>query len=603
MSEKFVILIVDDNINNRVTLRALLQSLPDCEILEADSGEVALAQTIEHRIHLILLDVQMPIMDGFETADHLQMTERTRHIPIIFITAVFKSDEFAKHGYQIGAVDYLTKPIDDNLLLNRIRLYQRLFTHQYELEKNIALLEQREQELITAKNMAEAANRAKSVFLSNMSHELRTPLNAVLGFAQLLQHDENLSEQQKAEVNTINHAGQHLLSLINDVLEISRIEAGRATLHNEPFDLIETVKVVEEIIRVKAEAKQLKFFIEYVGNISRYVRGDANRLKQVLINLLGNAVKFTDEGEVFLRITVKNNHYVYFEVIDTGAGITKEEQLRLFHPFYQASLGISKGEGSGLGLTISREFVRLMGSDISIDSELGKGSIFSFELVLPEVSDTIVYLNNQRILGLIPEQMPIRVLVAEDDVDNRQLIVCLLQNSGFEVCAVDDGQKVIDVFKTYHPHIILMDMRMPLMDGYQATKYIRALNEGMNIKIVAVTASIFREDRVKILSAGCDDIIFKPIEEQSLLKVIGRLLNLEYRYVELSQKKLLDEVVPNFMLLPDALKSKLKSAAEELDADLIRSILETMSDYPDYVKTINSWIDGFKFDLLLKALS
>ncbi|CAG1023119.1 partial two-component system, sensor histidine kinase and response regulator, partial [Patescibacteria group bacterium] len=562
------------------------------------------ARTIEYDVHLILLDVQMPIMDGFETAEHLQMTERTRHIPIVFITAVFKSEEFAQHGYKIGAVDYLTKPIDDNLLLNRIRLYQRLFTHQYELEKSISLLEQREHELIEAKNMAESANRAKSVFLSNMSHELRTPLNAVLGFAQLLQHDEGLNEHQKTEVNTINHAGQHLLSLINDVLEISRIEAGRATLHNEPFDLCETIKMVEEIISVRAEVKQLRFYIEYIGQIPRYVRGDANRLRQVLINLLGNAVKFTDEGEVLLRITVKNNYYVFFEIKDTGAGINPEDQLRLFHPFYQASLGLSKGEGSGLGLTISREFVRLMGSDIAVQSELGKGSIFSFELLLPEVTDRSAMLVNKRILGLIPEQMPIRILVAEDDIDNRQLIVCFLENAGFNVYAANNGQQAIDVFNAQHPQLILMDMRMPLMDGYQATKYIRSLKEGDNVKIVAITASVFREDRAKILSAGCDEIVFKPVEEQGLLQVIGRLLRLDYRYSETDtiEKVIDDDKIPDFSLLPDSLKLELESAAEQLDIEAIHAIMGMMSDYPEHIKIIDIWLNNFKFDKLLKVL-
>lgn len=545
MSDKFVILVVDDNVNNRVTLRALLRDLPNSEIIEAESGETALIQTIEQSVNLILLDVQMPIMDGFETARHLQMTERTRHIPIVFVTAVFKSEEFIQRGYSIGAVDYLTKPIDDNLLLNRVKLYQRIFSHQRELEKSIALLHVREQELLNLKNAAESANRAKSMFLANMSHELRTPLNAILGFAQLLEHDPQLSEQHKAEVKTINHAGQHLLTLINEVLEISRIEAGRVQVLNEPFDLIETLNAVEDMIQTQAQAKNLNFRIEYCGSVPPYVRGDANRLRQVLINLLGNAVKFTDKGEVILKLNVEPNSCISFAIIDTGIGISLEDQHRLFHAFYQTDWAITKGEGSGLGLVISREFVRLMGGDICVDSQIGQGSTFSFRLVLPEVSMATSMFTNKRILSLAHNQPPVRVLVAEDDTDNRQLFNCLLENAGFQVRTVSNGQEAIAVFKVWHPDFIWMDMRMPIIDGYQATRYIRSLEGGHKIKIIALTASVFKEERGAMLAAGCDEIVFKPVEEQYLLQVMG--LSLLKSHFPIGTN--LDQPTPNFKVL------------------------------------------------------
>lgn len=606
MPEKFAILVVDDNANNRFTLRTLLNKLPNCEIIEADSGESALIKTIEQPIHLILLDVQMPIMDGFETARHLQMTERTRHIPIVFVTAVFKSEEFIQRGYEIGAVDYLTKPIDDNLMLNRVKLYQRLFSHQCELEQTITLLQKREQELVILKNTAEAANRAKSVFLANMSHELRTPLNAILGFTQLLEHDSKLSEQHIKEVCIINRAGQHLLDLINDVLEISRIEAGHTELHNYPFDFIETLKMVEQLIRIRAEAKNLAFRVEINGELPRYICGDVNRLRQVLLNLLGNAIKFTDKGEVILRLNVASNNQIDFAIIDTGIGISHEDQNCLFHAFYQTDVGIAKGEGSGLGLTISGELIRLMGGEISIHSELNQGSTFSFSLQLPKIDPPPeVTTTKRRIISLLPNQPPVRVLIAEDDEDSRQLISCLLENVGFQIRAVNNGQETIDMFKSWHPHFIWMDMRMPVVDGYQATQQIRALAGGDRIRIVALTASVFKEDQDKIFAAGCDEIVTKPLNDQHLLHVMGRLLTLDYRYEDIddTSQSEMKNVSLDFSVLPESLLFELKNAAEQLDVEAVRGLTERMSNYPIHIKKINALIDDFKFDELQEYVS
>lgn len=604
MSEKFVILIVDDNANNRFTLRALLYNLPDCEILEADSGEAALIQTIERDVHLILLDVQMPIMDGFETARHLQMTERTRHIPIVFVTAVFKSEEFIKRGYAIGGVDYLTKPIDDNLLLNRVKLYQRVFSHQQELEHTITLLQKHERELLNLKNAAEAANRAKSIFLSNMSHELRTPLNAILGFSQLLEHAPDLNEQHKTEVITINRAGQHLLGLINEVLEISRIEAGRASLNNKTFDLIETITTVEEIIRERAATKNLSFRLECNGQLPRYVNGDAHRLRQVLINLLGNAVKFTDGGEVLLQLNVNVDNSIGFVIKDTGGGISAEDQKRLFHAFYQTELGINKNEGSGLGLIISREFVRMMGGDISVHSKIGQGSTFSFKLVLPEVAAPAAALASQRIIGLTANHSVVRVLIAEDDPDSRLLINRIMENAGFQVRAVSNGEQAVTAFVDWQPHFIWMDMRMPVVDGYQATQRIRALEGGNRVRIAALTASVFKEERNSILTAGCDEMLAKPVDEQQLLQIMGQLLNLDYRYESLmSFRPEATCSTANLGILPHTLQTELKSAAEQLDVDTIRQLCENMQNYPTQANMIKVWMDSFRFDLLLEALN
>ena len=604
MSEKFTILVVDDNANNRFTLRTLLAQLPNCEIFEADSGEAALIKTIEQPIHLILLDVQMPVMDGFETARHLQMTERTRHIPIVFVTAVFKSEEFIQRGYSVGAVDYLTKPIDDNLMLNRVKLYQRLFHHQCELEQTIVLLETHERELVELKDAADAANRAKSVFLANMSHELRTPLNAILGFSQLLEQKAHLNEEDKAQIHIVNCSGQHLLTLINDILEISRIEAGRTELHNESFDLIEALNTVENIIRVRAVAKNLQFRVESNAPTPFYVYGDAPRLRQVLINLLGNAVKFTEKGEVVLKF-ISSNDLSTFIVSDTGAGISEEDQAHLFQAFYQTDTGIAKCEGSGLGLAISSEFVRLMGGKIKVQSNSNQGSTFSFSISLPEVTTRLKNTVTKRVISLTPNQKPIRVLIAEDNADSRKLLTCLLENIGFHVKSVSNGQECIELFKTWMPQFIWMDMRMPILDGYQTTQNIRTLEGGDKVKIAALTASVFKEERDAILAAGCDEIVTKPLEEQRLLNVMQQLLEIDYCYENasnVSQSEITDESL-NFDLLPDALYLELKSAAEQLDMEAIYNITKNMSDYPQHAKTINLWVSGFHFDKLWSSLN
>ncbi|TAN75052.1 MAG: hybrid sensor histidine kinase/response regulator [Gallionella sp.] len=609
MSEKFTILVVDDNANNRFTLRALLARLPDCDVVEAESGERALILTVEHDIHLVLLDVQMPGMDGFETARHLQMTERTRHIPIVFITAVFTSETFAQHGFASGAVDYLTKPLDDNLLLSRVRLYQRLHHQKQELEVRVEQLQRQEQALATACEAAEAANHAKSMFLSNMSHELRTPLNAILGFAQLMEHDPLLTEHHRRELETIHRSGHHLLALINDVLEISRIEAGRTTVHNEDFDLADALRSIEEMIRIRAEHKALEFTIERCGQLPHYVRGDAHHLRQVLLNLLGNAVKYTDHGRICLRL-VPNDHGAHgmpdtedrirFEVIDSGPGIAPEEQQRIFQAFYQTKAGADKGEGSGLGLTISREFVRLMGGELTVHSEPGQGSVFAFSLPLPEAEAPAITAPQFRVIGLAEDQPPVRVLVAEDNADNRELITMLLRDLGVEVRGVENGRQAIEIFQAWQPHFIWMDMRMPVLDGYEATKIIRSLPGGVGVKIAALTASAFREDQTAILAAGCDDMLVKPIDASRLYTLMGELLGLRYRYADAPASATTPQqpaAGANLADLPEALRRELLAAAEMLDTEAIHAVVERIRpERPELARAIAAWVEAYRFD-------
>jgi signal transduction histidine kinase len=467
-----------------------------------------------------------------------------------------------------------------------------------ELEQRVR---QRTDELSVAKEAAEAANRAKSVFLANMSHELRTPLNAILGFAQIMERDTHMPEDERKNIATINRSGNHLLSLINDVLEISRIEAGRTQAVRKAFDLPVALVSVEEIIRIRAEAKGLTFSVERPADLRPYVLGDVHHLSQVLINLLGNAVKYTDQGRVTLRVAPEDSDCIRFEVRDTGPGIAADEQERIFQAFYQTQGGIAKSEGTGLGLTISRQFVRLMGGEITVASEPGKGSTFSFSIPLPASDAAPVGGEASRIVGLADGQEAPRILVAEDHPDNQQVVEQLLRQIGCEVKIASNGQSAIDCFQTWHPLLILMDMRMPVMDGYEATRAIRTLPGGEHIPIVALTASAFEEDRGKVLAAGCNEMVKKPIEQNHLFEVIGRMLGLRFDYAEVSPFELGSPAISAVDLsgLPVDARKDLCEAAGVLDKEALLSIVERLRpDHPAEAEAIAKLIEGYRFDVI-----
>ena len=474
---------------------------------------------------------------------------------------------------------------------------QELMHHRQHLQQ---LVNDRTKQLVQARDAAETANRAKSKFLANMSHELRTPLNAILGFAQLMVRDERLPADARQNLETINRAGRHLLSLINEVLEISRIEAGRTTVQNAPFDLNDTLIGVEEMIQLRAENKGLTFSVEHMGSLPRYVVGDDHHLRQVLLNLLGNAVKFTERGGIYLRITPEAD-ILHFEVIDSGPGIAAEDLPRIFTAFYQANTEMTKGEGSGLGLTISHEFVRLMGGELRVESEVGRGSIFRFSLPLPESPPPIVAeKQTAQVLHLEPGQANVKILVAEDNPDNQQLIVCLLTGAGFEPRIAENGQRAVELFETWNPDFIWMDMRMPIMDGYQATRHIRALPGGDKVKIVALTASAFREDREEILKAGCDEVLAKPLDENKMFSLMGKLLGLRYRYADKTAQDT-GESAPPLSDLPEALRIKLKEAAELLDIEGVQAVVNNIrADYPAHTRIISEWLSNFRFDKIIE---
>jgi signal transduction histidine kinase/DNA-binding NarL/FixJ family response regulator len=388
---------------------------------------------------------------------------------------------------------------------------------------------------ITAQK-AETANHAKSLFLANMSHELRTPLNAILGFSQLMERDSNATEQQKEFLGIINRSGEHLLNLINDVLEMSKIEAGKTTLNLESFDLLLLLTTIQEMFQMRAVAKQLNFRAIWSEDLPRYIIGDRHKLRQVLMNLLSNAIKFTHMGEVTLKVWSKpqssKQAKICFEVSDTGQGIAPQELEKLFEPFVQTSSGIISEGGTGLGLAISRQFVGLMGGEIQVHSMLDLGSTFYFniETLLGESSLSNSNLHKPKIQKIATNQPQYRILVVDDKTANRRLLLEILQAVGFTPRSATNGREAISIWKLWQPDLIWMDMRMPLMDGYRATKYIKSQENGTKTKIIALTALAFEEQREKIFNAGCDDFLSKPFREERIFEMMAQHLGVKYVY-------------------------------------------------------------------------
>jgi signal transduction histidine kinase/DNA-binding response OmpR family regulator len=503
---------------------------------------------------------------------------------------------------------------------------QELDRKSEELEKSNQELEtrveQRTIELNKAKNTAELANRTKSEFLANMSHELRTPLNAILGFSQLMNRETSLTKQQKENIAIINRSGEHLLSLINDVLDLAKIESGKMTLYPTDFDLYALLALIEEMLALKAKSKGLQLIIERDSHLPRYINTDDKKLRQVLINLLGNAIKFTDRGRVTLRVREQGcrgakekyfpyssiSHTLTFEIEDTGSGIAPEEIDSLFTAFVQTEAGKQSQQGTGLGLPISKKFVELMGGEIDVSSQLDKGTIFTFNILAnaSEASNLKGQTPTRRVIGLEPDRQEYRILVVDDRTENRQLLLKLLQPIGFQIQEAKNGQEAVEMWESWQPHLIWMDMRMPVMNGYEATQKIKSHLQGQATVILALTASTLEEDKAIVLSAGCDDFVRKPFREEVLFEKMAQYLGVRYVYEELdsqvsSESEAIEKLTAEALaIMSDEWLIELSEAAALVNNQLIdRLLAQIPEENRNLAQAIQKQVDNFDFERIM----
>ncbi|MEI7500124.1 MAG: response regulator [Bacteroidota bacterium] len=671
LHEKFNILIVDDRKENLITLESIIQN-EELNIIKAMSGNEALAMMLEYDISLVLLDVNMPGMDGFETAELMRGSERTKSIPIIFITATYRHPKQIFRGYETGAVDYLYKPLDRKILQNKIKAYIEFFKQKHALQVTTKQLQKTIEEVAKAKRAAEEANIAKSSFLASMSHEIRTPLNGIIGMTDLILMDNDIPDQYFEHLTDIKQSSESLLEIINEILDISKIEADKLEIETIEFSLRDMIEKVIRLLSVKTFQNKLEFLCLHPAGMPDRLIGDPTRIRQVLINLLGNAIKFTDEGVITLSIEIMkqstNSVSLKFIVKDTGIGIPADKIDMLFESYRQADISTTRTYGgTGLGLTISKRLVEMMGGQIGVDSRIGKGSSFYFTLplisqpspgsfpdfALPEnltslkvliidghkehaaqmkafleawkigttvsfsanealsiiaspdgnnfkvifIDQVLQSLEGQSLIGKIrsifsqnssPEfvlmtedksihymhmiqtsgirfylfkpvlqkdlqniiqrifrtdfnlpssgqfefqdeakdrpALKLSILLAEDQLINQKIVVQLLAKKGWTATTAVNGIEAVQRAHDTEFDLILMDVMMPLMDGFEATRGIRNDKTGKNSKtpIIALTANAMKGDREKCLEAGMDHYISKPLHPEEVFQTIEK---------------------------------------------------------------------------------